>query len=496
MNKIKPNTLILFFIIATIPLLSGAAQPLINGLYLFLTLLTGGIWLVLNLEELTTHKFTCRPFMVLTIIAFITLTTVNLPIHIIKAISPVRADNLLDALQTGQFINITTALSYYIPGSQFYAVYGLTLFLFFYFSSALIKSEQNQQIVLWIIAILGGLEAIHGILQSISPELEILRFPGSASPENYPTGSFSNHNHYAAFLNMCWPISLVLGLSRVKKVFERIELLKIKNKEMSIIDWIKLLVHQAILPLWCTAFIIGSIILSRSTTGILVMFFLVILCRIVIPYPRLIKIIFSGIIYSALLLYGWAMGIQGITTHITMFLHTIQVKFGYWNDTLTMLRDHPYSGIGMGAFQFMAPVYIPVPPDSLLQNHVHNDYLELALELGLPITILLFAWLLIGFFSYGRSIYKMPHKMEKMTRDEIVIIGSFYALVGFALTASANSIFHAQPLTFYAVALLAILHSIMNRKNTAEDYKPEYLFPQKKPVRFVPYRKAGRRPRR
>jgi hypothetical protein len=421
---------------------------------------------------------------------------VNLPMQIISAISPVRAANLLTALQNDQVIKITTSLSYYIPGSQFYAIYGLTLFLFFYFSSAAMQSERNLKIVLWIIALIVGLESLQGILQSFFPDIGIFWLPGTMTPEKYPTGTFADHNHYAAFLNMCWPISLVLGLSLIKEIFEKLELLKIKNKKISITDWLQLMFHHTVLPLWCTTFTILAVILSRSASGIVIMFILVLLCRIVIPYPRLVKIIFSGVIYSALLLYGMALGIQGLTTRFTMFIHSAQTRFSFWADTLAMLRDHLYTGIGMGAYQFMAPFYIQAPADSILLRHIQNDYLELLLELGLPAAVLFFAWLLIELLTYTAIIYKMPRQMKKMTRDEIIIIGSFYALLGLILNAFVVNIFYSPAITFYAVAQLAILYSIMIRKNMLENYRPEYLFPQKKQVSFIPYRKPGRRRRR
>lgn len=496
MNRLNPNTLILFFVIATIPLLSAVTLPLINGLYIFATILAAGIWLVLNFEKIHTDISLHSSFLILFIIVYIALTTLNLPMQIIQAISPVRADSLINALQTGQFSQITTALSYYIPGSQFYAVYGLTLFLLFYFCSTLVKSDGHLNILLWVITAVGFLEAVHGICQVFFPDIGFLRLPGSESMANSPTGTFADHFQYAAFLNMCWPVSLVLGLSLIKELFEKIEILKLRIKTINPVEWIKLAFHHAILPLWSTAFILAAIILSRSATGIIVMFILVLLCRIVIPYPRPVKIIFSGVIYTALLMYGWALGIQGISDRFTAFLQLAHEKFSFWSGTLAMLLDHPYSGIGMGAFKFMAPLYLPLQPGTQPMNHAQNDYLEFALELGLPITLLFCIWLLAGFLFYCISIYRMPRKLDKMTRDEIYIIGSFYALSGIALTSAVTSVFHTPALAFYAVTVLAILHSIILRSRTDKEYTAETLFPQKKRVSFVPYRKPARRPYR
>ncbi|MDW7774597.1 MAG: hypothetical protein SCH71_17075 [Desulfobulbaceae bacterium] len=492
MKKIKLDSWILFFVIATIPFFSGTRQPLVSVLYLFVTFLAAGTWAVLNSKNLSTRDFTVKPFLILGILAFLVLTTLDLPLAVIEVVSPVRAENLLPAMQPEQFIK-TTSLSYYVPGTQFYAVYGLTLFLLFYFSAALLKNAQNRAILLWIFVIAGGLEAVYGILQAVFPAAPLPGFPGSSSTEGYPAGTFSNHNHYAAFLNICWPVAMVLGISRIKNLFEKVEVIKIKNKKLFLSDRLGLIFHRALLPFWATGIMLAAIILSRSFTGIVIMFILVLLCRIVIPFQRPIKIILSGAIYSALLVYGWILGVEGIISRSTLLIHAAQARFSTWTAGLEMLQDHLYSGIGMGAFQFMAPFYISQP--GTLMDQPLAGSLELAVQLGLPVTLFFLAWLLAGMAVYARSIYRMPRKIQKMSRDEIIIIGSCFALAGLIINIAAAGLIHTPAMAFYAVLLLALLHRIMlSIKDTG--YTPDYLFLQKKPVNFVPYRKPGRRFRR
>jgi hypothetical protein len=90
----------------------------------------------------------------------------------------------------------------------------------------------------------------------------------------------------------------------------------------------------------------------------------------------------------------------------------------------------------------------------------------------------------------------MPRKLEKVNRDEIFVVGSFIALLGFIMKAASASILDVPALTFYAVILVAVLHGIAAGRMTAADYRPEHLFLRKKPVRFVPYRRPGRARRR
>jgi len=67
-----------------------------------------------------------------------------------------------------------------------------------------------------------------------------------------------------------------------------------------------------------------------------------------------------------------------------------------WNNTLSIIAQHPLIGVGIRNVQ----VHYPTTPDkshhrlSLHTQRVHNDYLQMVAELGLPV-VLVFGWLLI-----------------------------------------------------------------------------------------------------
>ncbi|AJP73907.1 O-antigen ligase family protein [Sphingomonas hengshuiensis] len=70
-----------------------------------------------------------------------------------------------------------------------------------------------------------------------------------------------------------------------------------------------------------------------------------------------------------------------------------------WGSAIAALRMHMPLGTGMGTF---VPVNAAVEPLSAVSshyaNHAHNDYLELAIEAGLPgLAIALLAWVAYGF---------------------------------------------------------------------------------------------------
>ena len=73
-------------------------------------------------------------------------------------------------------------------------------------------------------------------------------------------------------------------------------------------------------------------------------------------------------------------------------------RVGIWRDTLALIREHPWSGVGFGEFNF-AWSLTPFPQRPVaFFDHTHNLPLQLAVELGLPLALLvmgLLAWALL-----------------------------------------------------------------------------------------------------
>ncbi len=494
MRKINLNTLLLFLIVATIPLLFGAVQPLVQGIYTFLILCTSGIWLVLNYQTLNIQRFSFQFLLILILLGYVILTAVNMPLEFIELISPVRAKTLLNALQTDLLPNINTSVSYFAPATLMYAVYFLSLVLFFYFSSAFLRLDENKTIILWIITLIGTAEAVYGIVQATVPLAGVLWIPPEVLSEKIPSGTFTNHNHFAAFLNICWPVSFVLGLSMTGLLFERVEVLKIKKKKITLSDRIKLLVHRAVIPYFCTIIMISAVLLSGSIAGISVMIFIILLCRIIIPFPRKTKIFFSALLYLGVLLFGIMLSMQGIVDVLLNTVPTIALaKWSMWSESLAMLREHLFSGIGLGSYPLMAPLYANDLTELKQMTHARNEYIELAIELGLPATILFILWMLFGFISFGKRIALMPRKISKMTKDEILIIGVFFSLLGVLAHAFVETIWHTPAITLYTVLILAVLYTLTTREKMEKDFIPERIMPEKKAPKFIPY--SGRKRR-
>ena len=79
------------------------------------------------------------------------------------------------------------------------------------------------------------------------------------------------------------------------------------------------------------------------------------------------------------------------------------VRLGIWVSTGAMISDHPFAGIGWGAYQYVYPQYnYYVADPNIIIYHAHNIYLNYAAEIGI-VGALAFFWYFFGtmFISFG-----------------------------------------------------------------------------------------------
>jgi putative inorganic carbon (HCO3(-)) transporter len=78
-----------------------------------------------------------------------------------------------------------------------------------------------------------------------------------------------------------------------------------------------------------------------------------------------------------------------------------------WSRAIYGIQDFPFTGMGMNAFRKVVPVPYPlftVSPDVDIR-HAHNEFLQAALDLGIP-GLIAFITLYIGAFWMLWEIWK------------------------------------------------------------------------------------------
>ena len=236
----------------------------------------------------------------------------------------------------------------------------------------------------WFLMTFGFLVAGFGILQHLTFNGKLywfreMRYGG------IPFGPYVNRNHFAGFMELLIPISLVpLVMGKVRR--ER---------------WL-IVGLFALLPL-------GALLLSASRGGIISLGVeLAALALLLVLRRAAGRNVLAGgvVVLVAILMVSW-LGVRQILDRFSS-LQSLEVTVGkrasMRADTWRIFLDHPWTGTGFGTLQTVFPQYESLY-DGKVVNHTHNDYLEGLAEAGL-LGGLCCAWFLgVLFFE---SIRRLP----------------------------------------------------------------------------------------
>ena len=108
-----------------------------------------------------------------------------------------------------------------------------------------------------------------------------------------------------------------------------------------------------------------------------------------------ILILFAGL--TGIIIYSDATFLDRILSVFTTTNDSSEgLRLGIWVSTISMIADHPFVGIGWGAYKFIYPQYNYYLADpNITIYHAHNLYLNVAAEVGI-VGALAFFWYFFG----------------------------------------------------------------------------------------------------
>jgi tetratricopeptide (TPR) repeat protein len=138
---------------------------------------------------------------------------------------------------------------------------------------------------------------------------------------------------------------------------------------------------------------------------------------------------------------------------------SLQIRMAFWRGTVQLIRDHLWTGVGIGNFAlafvpYRTPIVYRHP--TVQAEHPHNEYLNVWAELG-PLGTLASAWLLIRVVRLGWGL------LGRSGARREVLAG---ILGGLAATAAYASLFYVvhTPAAAMNVAILLGLLDAMDRE--------------------------------
>jgi len=203
------------------------------------------------------------------------------------------------------------------------------------------------------------------------------------------------HNHYAGLLEMILPLALGLAFYHWQKSrrFRRRSLRALfdhlTDPEL----------RKCFLLLLAAIVLLVAIVFSFSRMGMIsvlvslgAMAAVVWIGRRRAPLPAaLIVLLLAGGVATA----AWV-GVGPVVERFEQLpqneplANATEGRMALWKNSAELIRAHPWTGVGLGCFQY-AFTRVQRVGLAYVADHAHNDYLELAAELGLPCAALLFA---------------------------------------------------------------------------------------------------------
>ncbi|MBN8731813.1 MAG: O-antigen ligase family protein [Acidobacteria bacterium] len=289
---------------------------------------------------------------------------------------------LLGALPAWGLLQLLTGLSVYNNATLKAITYWSALTAAFVLSARLCASAERRHLLL---TAFGSLAAALGWFALIQPFAGVLGLPFliSAAPDAY-AASFANRNMYACFAELALPVLLWLGLRN------------------GVPRW-HWLVHAGVLA--C------SVLLSGSRSGALLIFSECVLFAFVFTRGQRLywKLAFGAA--AAALLAAVALSDSSLLVRL-QYGDPLVFRKQIYLSGMDMLADRPLAGFGLGAFSAAYPAYA-LFDNGRFVNLAHNDWLQIAVEAGLPGLALLvtFAALLLAALGRSRWAYGVPFVM-------------------------------------------------------------------------------------
>jgi O-antigen ligase len=171
-----------------------------------------------------------------------------------------------------------------------------------------------------------------------------------------------------------------------------------------------------------------------------------------IPSRRLfywLTIILCAYLLANLLLQGWLGGRLSSVLEPGTAGHD---RFLIWRQAWKMITDQPWIGIGLGTYWLFWPPYRH-PADTSAGFYVHNDYLQIWIETGLPGLLLL----LVIELSVARILIRTLRNQTISVRKRIEIGGLVGGLAAIAFHSFFDFDLYIQPILIVIGLMLARL---------------------------------------
>lgn len=306
------------------------------------------------------------------------------------------------------------------PGvTQMHAVFTLSLLSMFALTVLLGDSASRVRTLMFVIVASGVFQALYGSFMTLSG-IEYGFLEPKSGFLGFATGTYNSRNHLAGYLEMCLAIGIGLLISQLKTGSSQGWREQLRRG----ID--TLLGPKMRLRLYLALMVI-ALVLTRSRMGNTAFFISLPLCGFVMmalqrKFNKGAIILFVSLILVDTLIVGQWFGFEAVVERLQETSVDGEERYLVNQDMIPMWQNHYLTGIGAGAFGASYSLYKSSEVDIFGFLHAHNDYLELAITLGLIGFVPLCLLVLL-------ALYKVLKTLSKR-HDQLAIGLAFASLMG------------------------------------------------------------------
>ncbi len=242
----------------------------------------------------------------------------------------------------------------------------------------------------WAIVISGAVQACYAVV------LQLIDAPYSPiigmDEQGKARGSFVYQNHFANYVVLCICVGLGLLLAELSS-----KQLKLTWRQLGRLLIETMLSKKLILRL-CLVLMVLGLVMSHSRMGNAAFFaalFTVSLIAILGGYkrpPTFLKPLVISILVLDVLIIGSMFGIEKLQQRYQETSFSSEARDEIDLDALQLVSQHWSTGTGAGSFYSVFP-QAQTQLYHGFYDHAHNDYLQFAIEFGVPVTLCLWLWL-------------------------------------------------------------------------------------------------------
>lgn len=351
-----------------------------------------------------------------------------------------------------------------VAATRLYLLKSLSCLCAFILVLGLVSSARRAEILLWTLVLSGVFQATYGVLMVLSG-LELGFFVEKYTGHGVATGTFVNRNHLAGYLVMTLAAGTGLLVARLSESSPA-------TLRQRIRDTLRLLLSRKIILRVMLALMVIALVMTRSRMGNLAFFAALGVAGVVAVYcgrrlsRALIVLLISLFVVDAVIVGQW-FGFDKVVERLGETAPDTQQRLTLSARSSSILADFPLTGSGGGSFYSVFTFYKDVGSTGDYE-HAHNDYLELASDLGIPALLLLGVVLVMALARAFRLQGRDHSRLQRGTGFTLVVVITWVVLhsaVDFNLQIPANS---ATVCALLALAFASLRDSAQHRSSARE----------------------------